>query len=272
MSGLEDEIRILWAGAVAYMLAGSISMYSVRRKNPPERAVLLLLSAGLVLHGIAIAMRWHRLGHGPFITMFEILSSNVWSLTLIFTLVYWRIRPIRPSAALVLPILFVMLCWLLVSNPGKGFFPPTYDTSLLYIHILLGKIFMGSLVVAVGLAGVILLRKGGFRNSLARMPDDNSLEELAYRFMAIALVFDTLMLISGAIWAQDAWGRYWAWDSLESWSFVTWLLLGFAIHARMTLRPVPAIAASMVCLVFALAFLTFFGVPFISTAPHKGAI
>ncbi len=49
--------------------------------------------------------------------------------------------------------------------------------------------------------------------------------------MALALVFDTLTLVAGAVWAQDAWGRFWAWDPLETWSPVTWLLLGLAIHA-----------------------------------------
>jgi ABC-type transport system involved in cytochrome c biogenesis permease subunit len=85
-------------------------------------------------------------------------------------------------------------------------------------------------------------------------------------------VFETLMLIVGAVWAQDAWGRYWAWDPLESWAFFTWVALALALHARATLRPTPARFAVWLMVVFAIAFLTFFGVPFISTAPHKGAV
>jgi hypothetical protein len=54
-------------------------------------------------------------------------------------------------------------------------------------------------------------------------------------------VFDTLMLIVGAVWAQDAWGRYWAWDPLETWAFASWLALAAALHARATLRPAPAV-------------------------------
>jgi ABC-type transport system involved in cytochrome c biogenesis permease subunit len=90
--------------------------------------------------------------------------------------------------------------------------------------------------------------------------------------MALALVFDSLMLITGAIWAQDAWGRYWAWDPLETSSFITWILLAFALHLRVTYRSSPRQGAWMAITVFLLAFITFFGVPFVSTAPHKGAV
>jgi ABC-type transport system involved in cytochrome c biogenesis permease subunit len=272
MSGLDGELRVLWAAAVVYVAAGTLAIFGVMLGRRPERAVLGLLVLALALHGASIALRWRRLGHGPFITLFEILSSNVWSLTFVFTLAYWRIRPLRPSAAVVVPILFVLLGWMLVSHPGRGFFPPTYDTVWLYVHVFLGKVFLGTVLVAVGLAGAILLRAVGWGGALRRMPDDRSLEELAYRFMGVGLIFDSLMLVAGAIWAQDAWGRYWAWDPLETWAFVTWLLLGFAIHTRITLRPRPAAAAALVCIVFGVAFLTFFGVPFVSRVPHQGAI
>jgi ABC-type transport system involved in cytochrome c biogenesis permease subunit len=106
----------------------------------------------------------------------------------------------------------------------------------------------------------------------AGLPDDRRFDELAHRFAAYALVFDTLMLIVGAVWAQDAWGRYWAWDPLETWAFASWLALAAALHARATLRPAPALFGLWLAGVFTLAFLTFFGVPFISTAPHKGAV
>lgn len=272
MSGQDTELWVVWAALAVYVLAGTKAIMGVLFRRNAERWVLGLLTFALGLHAVGIALRWHRLGHGPFITMHEVLSSNVWSLTFVFTLAYWRFKPIRPSAAVVLPIMFILIGWLLLMRPYAGFFPPTYDTLWLYVHIALGKIFLGSVIVAVGLAGVILLRRIGMGGRLASMPADPSLEELAYRFMALALVFDSLMLIAGAIWAQDAWGRYWAWDPLETWAFLTWLLLGFSLHARVTLRPSPAWAAGMVCLVFVVAFLTFFGVPFLSTTFHKGAV
>jgi ABC-type transport system involved in cytochrome c biogenesis permease subunit len=160
-----------------------------------------------------------------------------------------------------------------MANPGDGALPSSYHTVWLFIHIGFGKVFLGATLVAVGLAGVILLRKTLRGQAwFERLPADDRLDELAYRCMALGFVFETLMLVAGAIWAQDAWGRYWAWDPLETWSFLTWLVLGIALHARATFKLTPRVGASLVIAVFIIAFLTFFGVPFISTSPHKGAV
>lgn len=267
------EANALWGALLAYVAAGVIAIVALLLGRRPDRTVLCLLLAGIALHTLSLALRWERVGHGPFITMFEILSSNLWSLMLVFVFAYWRLPPIRPIAAIVLPILFVMMGWLLTTNPAEGHFPPTYRTIWLYVHVGLGKVFLGAVLVAVGLSAVVLLRvlELGARR-LARLPADDRLDDLSFRFVALGLIFETLMLVSGAIWAQDAWGRYWSWDPLETWALLTWLLLAFTIHLRVTVKASPRIGAALIVGVFALAFLTFFGIPFISTAPHKGAV
>ncbi|MCW8918108.1 MAG: cytochrome c biogenesis protein CcsA [Gammaproteobacteria bacterium] len=270
---MEREMLLLWAAVSTYVLTGVVAIFGVVLGKRPDRTVLALLSLALLLHGVSILLRWERLDHGPYLTMFEILSSNIWSLLLFYAIAYGRYRPIRPTAAIVLPLMFIMMGWMVLSHPGEGHLPPTYDTTWLVIHILFGKVFLGAALVAVGMAGVILLRRFDLGTAkLARLPDDRRLDDLAYRFMALGLIFDTLMLIAGAIWAQDAWGRYWAWDPLETWSFITWLMLAFSLHLRVTLKPSAVRGAWMILAVFVLAFLTFFGVPFVTTVPHQGAV
>ena len=268
-----DELKILWTALLVYVAAGSVSIIAVVLRRRPDRTVLALIALGLALHTLSIGLRWERLGHGPFVTMFEILSSNIWSIMLIFSLAYWRLPPVRPSAAVVMPILFMVMGWLLTTSPFASHLPPTYHTTWLYIHVGLGKVVFGAVMVAVGISGVILARRSAFGASrFERLPADKHLSELAFRCMAIGFIFETLMLIAGAIWAQDAWGRYWAWDPLETWAFLTWLVLVFSLHARFTYKLSPQTGAMLVLAVFVLAFLTFFGVPFVSTAPHQGAV
>jgi cytochrome c-type biogenesis protein CcsB len=60
------------------------------------------------------------------------------------------------------------------------------------------------------------------------------LEALAYRFTIIGFIFWTFTLIAGSIWANDAWGRYWGFDTKEVWTFVIWVLYAGYIHARAT--------------------------------------
>jgi len=173
----------------------------------------------------------------------------------------------------VMPILFLMMGWLLVASPADGHFPPTYRTVWLYVHIGFGKVFLGAVLVSVGLSAVILARGSRWLASrLATLPASGRLDDLSFRFMGIGIVFESLMLISGSIWAQDAWGRYWSWDPLETWALLTWLTLAFAIHMRVAAKVAPRVGAVLVMAVFLIAFLTFFGIPFVSVSPHKGAI
>ncbi len=270
---LNTELLILWSALIIYVLGGCLAIYAAILGKRLDDYVLGFISLGLLVHTLAIGYRWVRLGHGPFLTMYEILSSNIWSLTLFFTLCYWRIPAIRPIAAGVMPVLFMMMAWMLLAHPGRGFFPPTYDTVWLYVHIGFGKVFLGAALVATGLSLAVLARRLPFRPlALSSLPDDRSLSELAFRFLALGLVFQTLMLVAGAVWAQDAWGRYWDWDPLETWSFITWIVLAFALHTRVTWRITPQLGSALIIMVFVLAFLTFFGVPFISMTPHKGAV
>lgn len=266
------ELQALWAALVFYVLAGSVAIIGVVLKRKPERAVLGLLIIGLLLQTASIALRWERVGHGPYITMYEVLQSNIWSILLIYVLVYWRIPAIRPTAAAVMPIMFVLMGWMLMTNAYDGNPPSTYHTIWLFIHIGFAKVFFGATLVATGISAIILLRQTRYGERFARMPEDKRLDELSFRFMALGLIFHSLMLIAGAIWAQDAWGRYWNWDPLETWSFLTWLLLAFSLHMRLAYKTTPRTGALLVIAVFALAFLTFLGIPFISQAPHKGAI
>ncbi|MBF0629271.1 MAG: cytochrome c biogenesis protein CcsA [Magnetococcales bacterium] len=272
MIDLPNEHLLLWSGLGSYFVAGVLAILGLIFQRFPARLVALGLWSGLILHGASLGLRWERLGHGPFINLFEILSSNIWSFTLAFALFYWRLPRLRPGAVVILPMIFVMMGWLLRVHPGDSTFPPTYDTYWLYIHIGLGKVAMGILLMAAGVATIITQRHMFGQQRLAMLPDNATLDEFGYRCVAVAFVFHTLMLLAGAIWAQDAWGRYWAWDPLETWTLHSWLLMALYLHLRPLFHPPPLVAALAIWVVFVAAFLVFFGVPFLSTSTHQGIV
>jgi len=276
------ELPWLWSGLASYAVATALAFYGVRvvvnhgvqatatRMN--EQLVLWLIVAGVLLLAIALGVRWERLGHGPFVNLYELLTSQLFSLGLIYAIVYWRVPSLRSSAVVVMPLMWMLGTWVLILEPADSRFPPTYNNNWLWAHVGFGKVFLSFCLVGAGLAGVILLRAiPACKRWFAHMTDE-ALDQLAWRFMMLALVFDSLMLIAGAVWAQDAWGRYWQWDALETSSFMTWLSIGAAIHARVSYNIPIRIGALVILAIFGLAFMTYFGTPYYSEAAHKGVI
>ncbi|MFM2065721.1 MAG: hypothetical protein RLZZ584_630 [Pseudomonadota bacterium] len=266
-------LALWWRPRLAATEAGPAGTLPGTRLQRLAGAALWL---GLGLHTLALGLRWQALGHGPFTTLYEVISSNLWSLTLVLALLRLALAELRSAWLAASPVLATLAGWALYANPGVGHLPPTYATPLLYVHAVVGKAYLGLLLAALALAAVPALRRRrwGARQlaDTGRYGSDARLDELAHRCAAFAFVADSLMLVVGACWAQDAWGRYWAWDPLESWAFLSWLALAFTLHTRVTVKLAPHRHALMLLGVFVLAFLTFFGVPFISTAPHKGAV
>lgn len=274
-NGLDAAIWILWCGVACCGGATAAAWRDLRRSSLRTPLLLAWLAGGTACFGLAIAERWLRLGYGPFTTLFEILLSNLFSLGLVYGIAYWRVPAARPGAIVALPILLIIGIWALIAPAQGSHLPPTYHNPWLWVHVGMGKLFLSICLVATGLAGFLLLRRSriiGNDRSGANVWNDEQLDQTAWRFLALAFVFHSLMLISGAVWAQDAWGRYWAWDPLETWAFTTWLFAALALHGRVTFRMPPPLGWCLILGVFVLAFLTFFGVPFVSLSPHKGAI
>ena len=267
------EQALLLLGVLAYVLAALIAWLAVLGYR--ARDSLVLAGSGIAVTAclLAIVLRWQQTGNGPFLTLYEVLLSNLFSLGLIFCIVYLAVPRARPASLLVLPLLSLVGWWTLTTDAEPLELPATYDTALLWVHVGVGKVFLGMNLVAAGLAGLIFIRQLSSRVLASEeTATDEVLDDLAWRFMAVAFVFHSLMLIAGAVWAQDAWGRFWAWDSLETWAFITWLVMALSLHARVTYN-IPRWSGSLLIVsVFILAFLTFFGVPFTSLGPHKGII
>lgn len=273
MNLLSIELVAFWSALVGYAIATAVAMWALVFRKHPERSMQWLMSLAWLLHTLAIGARWVRIGHLPVGNTFEMLSANIWGLMAAVVIAYAIFKRMRAFAAIALPIVIMLMAWMLLAPQEASSLPPTYKTVWLFIHIGFIKLFLGAAFVALGIAGIVLLRHANIgRDRFAGLPSDRSLDETAYRCMALALIFDTLGIVAGAIWAQDAWGRYWSWDPLEVWSLLTWLSIGLTLHVRASFRTPPVTNGLLIVGTFVVAFFTFFGIPFVSTALHKGAI
>lgn len=244
-----------------------------RARSSTLVTVSMLAITTLVLF-CAVLARWLREGQGPFLTLYDVLLSNLFTLNLIYLVIYLRFVKTRVSAMVVLPFFVLLGIWLLNLPSAAVPLPATFDNPWLWMHVLSGKLFLGFSLVPAGLGIILLLptltarQAYGPAHIFAR-----KLDAEIWPLFAMAFICHSCMLIAGAVWAHSAWGRYWDWDPLETWTLITWLAMALLLHVRVTYRQLPpAVGWISVVAIFALAFLTFFGVPFFSMAPHKGVM
>ncbi|WP_420034993.1 c-type cytochrome biogenesis protein CcsB [Streptomyces sp. cg28] len=161
---------------------------------------------------------------------------------------------------------------------------PALHSYWLYIHVSTA-IFCGA-VFYVGAVGTLLylfkdsyenkLVKGGtpgrFATSvLERLPASASLDKFSYRVNAAVFPLWTFTIIAGAIWAGDAWGRYWEWDPKETWSFITWVAYACYLHARATAGWKGRKAAYLALIAFACWLFNYYGVNIFVSGKHSYA-
>lgn len=270
---MTGELACLFAGTCGYAGAASIACFEILGGRARPRALQASLLTGAGFLALAVALRWGRVGHGPFLDLYEILLSNLFSLGLLFGLAHLRFPTVRIGALPALSVLLVLSLWAVAVPRDPGLLPATYENSWLWVHVIAGKLFLGACLTATSLAFVGLLPAAWRERWFVVYPLSRSGFRLrVWRWLALAFLFHSMMLTAGAVWALDAWGRYWDWDPLETWAFATWLMMVAALHAKAAFRLPDRLGYWMVAGTFVLAFLTFFGVPFISMAPHQGAV
>lgn len=261
------ERTTLVAAVSGFALVLLLDALARRKSRSSWPAVSAGLSIVLALLTAAVAGRWLRESQGPFLTLYDVLLSNLFSLTLVYLVTAWLVPALRTSSAIVVGFLGVLGVWSLTVSAEAVPLPATFDNPWLWLHVTAGKLFLGLCLPAAATAMWLLAKP----RSAAR--NGGEMDAAVWLTLSLAFVCHSFMLIAGAIWAHSAWGRYWAWDSLETWTFITWLCIALLLHARVTFRRMPvAYGWSAVIAIFGLAILTFLGVPFMSVAPHKGVM
>ncbi len=104
---------------------------------------------------------------------------------------------------------------------------------------------------------------------VALLPDKAWLEELTYKTVTWAFPLLTLMIIAGAVWAEQAWGRYWGWDPKETWALITWLIYAGYLHARAYHSWMGRRAAYLAIAGFACVIFTYLGVTYLLSGLHS---
>jgi len=272
-----------------------ISLGAVFKKKSSITARILTILVNLFIT-LQLFFRWSISGHFPISNLYESLYFLAWGLTVGQLLIEREYQsPIIPSIAIPIELLTVAFACFVLPDDLKlsSNLVPALRSSWLIMHVSVVMLSYAALIIGSLLsASVLFINKnkplqirsssigvGGFKISKNHPLDDlvdpinfshsEELDTLSYRSILIGFVLLTLGLISGAVWANEAWGTWWSWDPKETWAFISWLFYAAYLHMRISKGwqgRRPAILASTGFLVVLVCYL---GVNFLGIGLHS---
>jgi cytochrome c-type biogenesis protein CcsB len=218
-------------------LLGATAVYIAhladRRRWWGVLGTLFTLIALLTL-GIGLVTRGTRAGHWPLSNRFEFALCCVWTM-LVFHLLLERGMGAQSGGAFVLPLALLLTLWAARRPDADQMIrplPPVLRTAWFPLHVGCSAIAYGAFGVA-GAFGALFLTFDWLRlKGLIVATSPERIEYFIWRAVGLGFPWLTLGMLTGAIWAQVAWGRYWDWDPKESWTLVTWLTYLILLHGR----------------------------------------
>ncbi|MFC1855772.1 c-type cytochrome biogenesis protein CcsB [Thermodesulfobacteriota bacterium] len=271
---------IYLAASFFYIVYMAFRYQAVGEKSGKFGSLLVVL--GVLIHTIAIVLRWIEsynlpgdVGHAPFSNMYESMVFFSWTVMLVY-IIYEKKTKMKALGAFVAPLGFLGIA--IVSlfgdfSPEISPLVPALQSIWLEIHVITCFIGYGAFAVAFGASIMYLIKKGqeerGGAKEGAALPPSKDLEEISYKTIAVGFPFLTAGIITGAIWANSAWGTYWSWDPKETWSLITWFMYAAFLHSRYTQGWRGRKMAWLSIIGFAFVVFTYWGVNFLLAGLHS---
>lgn len=231
----------------------------------------LLIVLGFFLHTFGLALRWYISGHAPWSNGYESMVYVAWA-SMLAGVIFGRKYPmvIATSAMLSGIILFVAhLNWM---NPEITHLVPVLNSYWLMIHVAIITASYGFIGMSafIGLLVLVMFSIHSPKNSKHVKNTILQLTTISEMSVTVGLYMLTIGTFLGGVWANESWGRYWGWDSKETWALVTVVIYSFIAHMRL----IPSLkgiynytVASVVG--FSSVLMTYFGVNYYLSGLHS---
>jgi cytochrome c-type biogenesis protein CcsB len=213
------------------------------RSDRMGRIAVALTVLAFGLHLASVVARGISAGRAPWGNMFEFSTTGALFVTGVFLVLLARRVDVRYLGLFViLPVLLTLGLAVTVLYTESAQLVPALKSVWLYIHVSAAMLASGILTIGFAQTICYLVQDRRERVPAAerapsfmdRMPGAAALDRAAYRMHQFAFPIWTFAVIAGAIWAENAWGRYWGWDPKETWAFITWMVYAIYLHARAT--------------------------------------
>jgi len=258
-----DLVTGLGFGAfLLLLLAMPLAFWSVASKARTGSVQLLVAMANLLLTS-QLVLRWWESGHFPISNLYESLCFLAWACTLTQLLVErsWP-SPIVAAAATPMGLGCIAFASFALPDQLQTSAPlvPALRSSWLVMHVSVIMVSYAALLVGSLLSLAVLVTdrgealelrsssigSGGFRQSVGvgndgvlqlqsiQLSTTEQLDSLSYRTITVGFLMLTVGIVSGAVWANEAWGSYWSWDPKETWALICWLVYAAYLHTRLS--------------------------------------
>lgn len=266
------DIEKIFFWLTVFLFAISFAVYLsdlVLKQQKKSKVGYWLLVIGTISVTTVIALRWQATGHLPTVDNYENALAGTWVISLFTLVLVTRAKNMQYVSIGTLAVCLVMLGCGYLSKPSLKPMNVTLYSEWLFVHIFFAWLSYASYVIAFGVAIVYLLKssmesKGNVPGVLEKMPSLITLEDYMFRYIVFGFIMDAVMLASGSIWAKQLWGSYWAWDPVETWALLSWLLYGLLIHLKVSIGWNGKKLAWMTITALLTVIIAFWGVNFLT--------
>jgi len=247
------------------------------------RVAVSLTVLGFALHAASVLASGIADKRAPWGNMYEFSTAVSLVVVGAFLVLLWK-YPVRWLGLFVtLPVLTTLGVAVTILYTDSEQLVPALNSYWLWIHVASAIVSFGAFHIGALASILFLFRQayerrqaaaapaGRFDNMLSRLPSSASLDKTAYRVNAIIFPLWTFAIVCGAIWAENAWGRYWGWDPKEVWSFITWVAYAAYLHSRATVGWRGTKAAIVSLVAFACFLFNYYGVNIFVNGLHSYA-
>jgi cytochrome c-type biogenesis protein CcsB len=246
--------------------------YIISLKEFLSKSAFTAVLIGFASHTLALITRYAEAGHTPVTNLHESLSFFAWMVIGILLVANLKYK-IKVLGALLTPIALILMLFAYALPKEIVPLAPVLRSFWHPFHVIFA--FLGNAIFALAFCCGIMylvqehqLKSKRIGAITQRLPSLKVLDDLNYQSLTYGFPLLTLGIITGAIWAEYAWGRYWSWDPKETWSLITWLLYAALLHQRLTVGWRGRKAAIMAIVGFLAVLFTFLGVNLLLPGLH----
>ncbi|MBQ6565081.1 MAG: c-type cytochrome biogenesis protein CcsB [Clostridia bacterium] len=260
---------LLFASLILYFAASVLQFLAVAaKKDFLHRIARWVMAAGFLSHTAFTVWRGFAAGRLPLANQFEFASAFAWAVTLMGFLLYRKLGQ-EGVLTIAMPAAFLILSYAAFQPREIKELMPALRSVWFGLHIGSAAFSYAAFAIAGGL-GVGYLMK--FRKVADQQdPGLKQMDYLAYRMICLGFLLLTVVIFSGAIWAEQAWSSWWSWDPKETWALITWIFYAIYLHQRLRLKWQGKRMAVLAIVALVLVLFTFAGVNLLLPGLHSYA-